>query len=91
MHNYQNSFLGFAAHLTEEEAQDIARKPGVVSVFPDPILKLHTTRSWDFLKYQTGVETDFRPSTYNVTNSHAASDIIIGVLDTGSKQTSISI
>lgn len=83
VHNYQNSFLGFAAHLTEEEAQDIARKPGVVSVFPDPILKLHTTRSWDFLKYQTGVEIDFRPSTYNITNSHATSDIVIGVLDTG--------
>ncbi|KAK1441035.1 hypothetical protein QVD17_06871 [Tagetes erecta] len=84
LHNYQNSFLGFAAHLTEEEANDIARRPGVVSVFRDPLLKLHTTRSWDFLQYQTGLETNFRSSAkYNISSSNAASDIIIGVMDTG--------
>lgn len=87
MHNYQNGFLGFAAHLTEEEANDIARKPGVVSVFADPLLRLHTTRSWDFLKYQTGVETGFRSSAkYNISGSNAASDIIIGVMDTGTSE-----
>ncbi|KVI07753.1 Peptidase S8/S53 domain-containing protein [Cynara cardunculus var. scolymus] len=46
VHNYRNAFLGFAARLTKTEAQDIARKPGVVSVFPDPLFKLHTTRIW---------------------------------------------
>ncbi|KAJ0917060.1 putative tripeptidyl-peptidase II [Helianthus annuus] len=84
VHNYQNSFLGFAARLTKEEANDIARQPGVVSVFPDPLLKLHTTRSWDFLQYQTSVETNLRPSDkYNYSSSNAASDIIIGIMDTG--------
>ncbi|KAI3797006.1 hypothetical protein L1987_39695 [Smallanthus sonchifolius] len=84
LHNYQNSFLGFAAHLTKKEADDIARKPGVVSVFPDPVLQLHTTRSWDFLKYHTGVEFDSRHSAkYNVSSSHTASDTIIGIMDTG--------
>ncbi|XP_071703413.1 CO(2)-response secreted protease-like [Rutidosis leptorrhynchoides] len=84
VHNYQNSFLGFAAHLTEKDAQDIAQKPGVVSVFPDPILQLHTTRSWDFLKYQTLVETDIPTrAAYNVSNSNEASDVVIGVMDTG--------
>ncbi|KAI3724500.1 hypothetical protein L2E82_36280 [Cichorium intybus] len=86
VHNYQNSFLGFAAHLTDKEAKDMEQKPGVVSVFPDPILKLHTTRSWDFLKYQTGVETDFKPKA----RSNAASDLIIGVLDTGIWPESVS-
>ncbi|XP_023756878.1 CO(2)-response secreted protease [Lactuca sativa] len=76
---YQNSFLGFAARLTDKEAKDMAEKPGVVSVFPDPVLQLHTTRSWDFLKYQMGVETDFKPAK----SSNAPSDLIIGVLDTG--------
>lgn len=84
VHNYRNGFSGFAARLTKTEAQDIARKPGVVSVFPDPLFKLHTTRSWDFLKYQTGVETDFRSSSmYKTSIPNAPSDIIIGVLDTG--------
>ncbi|XP_071696604.1 CO(2)-response secreted protease-like [Rutidosis leptorrhynchoides] len=85
VHNYQNSFLGFAAHLTEKEAQDIALNPGVVSVFPDPVLQLHTTRSWDFLKYQTLVEANIRQTSaaYNISSSHAASDVVIGVMDTG--------
>lgn len=84
VHNYQNSFLGFAVRLTKKEANDIAQQPGVVSVFPDPVLKLHTTRSWDFLKYQTGVEIDFRSSaTYNTSSSNEASDVVIGVMDTG--------
>ncbi|KAJ0466620.1 putative tripeptidyl-peptidase II [Helianthus annuus] len=84
LHNYKNSFLGFAAHLTKKEADDIARKPGVVSVFPDPVLQLHTTRSWDFLKYHSGVELDSKHSAkYNISSSNAASDIIIGIMDTG--------
>nr|XP_043633866.1 CO(2)-response secreted protease [Erigeron canadensis] len=83
VHNYQNSFLGFAAHLTQKEANEIARKPGVVSVFPDPVLQLHTTRSWDFLKYQTLVEPQYFRSRYNISSFNEASDVIIGVLDTG--------
>ncbi|KAF7141202.1 hypothetical protein RHSIM_Rhsim06G0018000 [Rhododendron simsii] len=48
---------GFAARLSKEEANSIAQRLGVVSVFPDLLLKLHTTGSWDFLKYQTDLET----------------------------------
>ncbi|XP_076927053.1 CO(2)-response secreted protease-like [Bidens hawaiensis] len=81
LHNYQNSFLGFAAHLTKTEADDIAQRPGVVSVFPDPVLQLHTTRSWDFLKYHSGVEI---VSSHSAKHSiSAASDTIIGIMDTG--------
>lgn len=48
----------------------------VVSVFPDPILELHTTRSWDFLG------SYYSTNNYNY---HASSnyDVIIGVIDTG--------
>ncbi|MED6106380.1 hypothetical protein PIB30_004153 [Stylosanthes scabra] len=81
VHNYKHGFSGFAARLTKEEANSIAQKPGVVSVFPDPILKLHTTRSWEFLKYQTHVKIDSRPNTA-LPNSQS-SDTIIGILDTG--------
>ncbi|KAK4275082.1 hypothetical protein QN277_018221 [Acacia crassicarpa] len=77
VHNYKNGFSGFAAHLSQEEADSIAKKPGVVSVFKDPILKLHTTRSWDFLNHQTQVKID------SVSASSSSSDTIIGILDTG--------
>ncbi|XP_028118691.1 CO(2)-response secreted protease-like [Camellia sinensis] len=48
----------------------------VVSIFPDPILQLHTTRSWDFLESESGI-----PSSHKY--QHITSDVIIGVIDTG--------
>ncbi|KAL0351729.1 UNVERIFIED_CONTAM: CO(2)-response secreted protease [Sesamum calycinum] len=80
--NYNKGFSGFAARLSEEEAKSIAQRPGVVSVFPDPVLQLHTTRSWDFLKYQTAVKIDSTP-TSPIDSSSAGADTIIGILDTG--------
>ncbi|CAN6485258.1 unnamed protein product [Victoria cruziana] len=80
IYSYRKAFSGFAAHLSETEAAAIANKPGVVSVFPDPVLELHTTRSWDFL--QLGISED----VYHRSSSEASSsgaDTIIGVLDTG--------
>ncbi|KAG5018202.1 hypothetical protein JHK87_014057 [Glycine soja] len=82
--NYKHGFSGFAARLSKEEANSIAQKPGVVSVFPDPILKLHTTRSWDFLKSQTRVNIDTKPNTLSG-SSFSSSDVILGVLDTEEK------
>ncbi|KAL9312576.1 hypothetical protein ACSQ67_018028 [Phaseolus vulgaris] len=79
--NYKHGFSGFAARLSKEEADSIAQKPGVVSVFPDPILKLHTTRSWYFLEQQTRVEVDTKPNT--LSNFSSSSDIILGIIDTG--------
>ncbi|KAJ7957899.1 Subtilisin-like protease [Quillaja saponaria] len=79
LHNYKHGFSGFAARLTEEDALSIAQKPGVVSVFPDPIIKLHTTRSWDFLKYQTSIKIDSKPNN----SSTSSDDTVIGILDTG--------
>lgn len=46
---------------------------GVVSVFPNGMKKLHTTRSWDFLGFPQDVQT--APAN--------ESDIIVGMLDTG--------
>ncbi|XWS25936.1 hypothetical protein CRYUN_Cryun27aG0110000 [Craigia yunnanensis] len=82
VHTYKNGFSGFAAFLSAEEAHSIAERPGVVSVFPDPVLELHTTRSWDFLKYQTSVEIESNPNSDSDSTSHD-SDAIIGILDTG--------
>ncbi|KAG6621222.1 hypothetical protein I3842_Q027600 [Carya illinoinensis] len=72
LYSYKRSFNGFAAKLTEEEAQKMAGMEGVVSVFPNKQKKLHTTRSWDFLGFPQHVE-----------RTTVESDIIIGVLDSG--------
>ncbi|KAL6212763.1 hypothetical protein ACLB2K_017981 [Fragaria x ananassa] len=87
----RHGFSGFAARLSEE-ALLMAQKPGVVSVFPDHLLKLHTTHSWDFLEYQTELEIDSFPNSISENNDAAGDDTppdskgfdtIIGILDTG--------
>ncbi|KAF3433609.1 hypothetical protein FNV43_RR24711 [Rhamnella rubrinervis] len=72
IYSYQRSFNGFAAKLTKEEADQIAGMKGVVSVFPNQKLKLHTTKSWDFIGFPL-----------NVKRSNVESDIIVGVVDSG--------
>ncbi|XP_019449336.1 PREDICTED: CO(2)-response secreted protease-like [Lupinus angustifolius] len=79
IHHYSHAFSGFSAMLTESEASAISGHDGVVSVFPDPILQLHTTRSWDFIESDLGMKHSDTP-TYQ---QHLSSDIIIGVIDTG--------
>ncbi|KAK2983375.1 hypothetical protein RJ640_020815 [Escallonia rubra] len=82
--SYKHGFSGFAARLSEKEAQTIAEKPGVVSVFPDPLLQLHTTRSWDFLKYQTDLEIlNVSSGSDSSSKSPGSETTIIGILDTG--------
>ncbi|ESQ34780.1 hypothetical protein EUTSA_v10006858mg [Eutrema salsugineum] len=83
-HRYKHGFSGFAAHLSEEEARIMANQPGVVSVFPDQILPLHTTRSWDFLvqeSYQR--ETYFTDMNSQPELDVAVGDTIIGFIDSG--------
>lgn len=82
VHSYHHGFTGFAVRLSESEAQQLAMHPGVVSVFPDPVFQLHTTRSWDFLLYETSLLIDSNPHSSPDLPSQA-SDTIIGILDTG--------
>jgi hypothetical protein len=51
----------------------------VVSVFQDPILELHTTRSWDFLDSDLGMKPP-PATTHQISSTH---DIIIALIDTG--------
>ncbi|KAL0008343.1 hypothetical protein SO802_009845 [Lithocarpus litseifolius] len=71
--SYTRSFNGFVARLTDSEKQRLSNMEGVISVFPSKILKLHTTRSWDFVGLPESATR----------NAQAESDIIIGLLDTG--------
>ncbi|RVW26973.1 Cucumisin [Vitis vinifera] len=43
--------MGFAAKLSDEEVTRFADMDGVVSVLPNSMLELHTTRSWDFMGF----------------------------------------
>ncbi|KAM7255803.1 hypothetical protein ACFE04_011544 [Oxalis oulophora] len=72
--SYKRSFNGFAAKLTDNEAQQMSSMENVVSVFPSRTHYLETTRSWDFM--------GFNDSTIKLKNS-TGSDIIIGVIDSG--------
>lgn len=94
---YKHGFSGFAARLSEAEAAALRRKPGVVSVFADPVYHLHTTRSWDFLQQTAAVKIDaaaaaarrhayHKPAATAVDpspSSSPAADTIIGLLDSG--------
>ncbi|XAR61627.1 Tripeptidyl-peptidase II [Bertholletia excelsa] len=84
VHTYSHGFTGFAARLSEEEASSIAKRPGVVSVFPDPVLKVQTTRSWDFLDDEADLLTIARLAYGSGSSSSSqGSDTIIGIMDTG--------
>ncbi|KAB5557710.1 hypothetical protein DKX38_008619 [Salix brachista] len=82
VYSYEHGISGFAARLSAAEAKSISKNPGVVSVFPDPVYQLHTTRSWDFLKYGTDVKIDLSPNSDSNLSSRG-NDVIIGILDTG--------
>lgn len=57
--------------------------PGVVSVIPNHIHKLHTTRSWDFI----GIHHSCSRAGFN--ESNLGEGTIIGVIDSGSNYTFI--
>ncbi|CAL5345509.1 unnamed protein product [Camellia sinensis] len=72
IHSYGRSFNGFVAKLLPHEATRLAEKENVVSVFPNTVRELHTTRSWDFLGMHEKVRR----------NDKVESNLIIGILDT---------
>lgn len=79
-YSYTKHINGFAAHLDHDLAYEISKHPEVVSVFPNKALKLHTTRSWDFL----GLEhNSYVPSSSIWRKARFGEDTIIANLDTG--------
>ncbi|OEL23522.1 Subtilisin-like protease SBT3.3, partial [Dichanthelium oligosanthes] len=76
-YSYKHGFSGFAAMLTEDQAENLAELPEVISVTPNKKHELMTTRSWDFLglNYQ-------QPSELLQRSNHGG-DIIVGMIDTG--------
>ncbi|TVU02038.1 hypothetical protein EJB05_52502, partial [Eragrostis curvula] len=73
VYHYTRSLHGFAARLTEEEKNNLAALPGVLSIHERVVYRPQTTRSWDFL----GLPLHEHPSL------PFEQDVIIGVIDTG--------
>ncbi|CAI0374240.1 unnamed protein product [Linum tenue] len=85
-YSYTSHINGFTAILDDEEAAEIAKHPGVVSVFPDQKRKLHTTNSWRFMMLDKEIDTP--TGKRNVPNelwkaARFGENVIIGNLDTG--------
>ncbi|XP_031259107.1 subtilisin-like protease SBT3.5 [Pistacia vera] len=77
LYSYKHGFSGFAARLTETQAKNIAEFPGVLQVIPNRIVKLHTTRSWEF------IGLNYHSSKNLLTESNMGEGTIIGVIDSG--------
>ncbi|RVW89005.1 Subtilisin-like protease SBT3.6 [Vitis vinifera] len=77
LYSYRHGFSGFAAKLTEAQAQAVSELPGVVQVMPSRLHVLKTTRSWDYLGLSSHSSTNLLHET------NMGDGIIIGLLDTG--------
>lgn len=78
VHVYKTVFHGFSARLTQEQAQELKSRPGVLSVLPDKLRQIQTTRSPEFL----GLLSTNNPSGL-LKESDSGSNVVIGILDTG--------
>ncbi|XP_020212922.1 subtilisin-like protease SBT1.1 [Cajanus cajan] len=72
---YETTLFGFASQLSNKQLEYLNQVEGFLSAIPDELLALHTTYSPHFLGLQNG------RGLWNASN--LASDVIIGVLDTG--------
>ncbi|KAA8522322.1 hypothetical protein F0562_013317 [Nyssa sinensis] len=77
IYSYGKSFNGFAAKLTDEEVARFSEMEGVASVIPNHILKLHTTRSWDFMDSLGNGNVNPVPA------DSQEGDVVVALLDTG--------
>ncbi|WOK98499.1 subtilisin-like protease SBT3.18 isoform X1 [Canna indica] len=77
VYSYKHGFSGFAAMLNSTQATTLASFDGVISVFRSKMLKLHTTRSWDFMGLNFGSQ-----QRIPLQLDHG-DDIVVGILDSG--------
>ncbi|RAL43845.1 hypothetical protein DM860_014346 [Cuscuta australis] len=75
LYTYGRAVHGFSARLTRFQASELQNVPGVISVLPDQVRRVHTTHTPQFL----GLSQSFGIWP----NAEYADDVIVGVLDTG--------
>lgn len=78
VYSYRHGFRGFAARLTDDQASQISKIPGVVSVFPNGKRRLHTTHSWDFM----GLLDDETMEVLGYDTKNQV-NVVVGFIDTG--------
>ncbi|KAG2550956.1 hypothetical protein PVAP13_9KG364383 [Panicum virgatum] len=76
IYSYSDVFPGFAARLTDEEADALRATDGCVRLYPEVFLPLATTRSPGFLGLHLGNEGFWSRSGFG-------RGVVIGILDTG--------
>lgn len=87
LYSYKNSFNGYAAVLTPDEASRLSELDEVVSVIRSDPRKysMHTTRSWEFLGLE-GVKGSWNPHKMEgglLQKAKHGRGVIVGVLDSG--------
>ncbi|WJX82457.1 hypothetical protein P8452_65211 [Trifolium repens] len=75
LYAYETNMFGFAATLSEKQLKHLNQVDGFLSAIPDELLTLHTTYTPHFLGLTRGKGLWSAPNL--------ASDVIIGVLDSG--------
>lgn len=75
LYSYENVVHGFSTRITAAEAELLQKQDGILSVVPELVYELHTTRTPEFLGLGKGSES--------FPASGSVSDVIVGVLDTG--------
>ncbi|CAM0943717.1 unnamed protein product [Alopecurus aequalis] len=75
LYSYSHAATGFAARLTAPQAARLASTRSVLTVVPDVMQELHTTLTPSFL--------GLTPSSGLLPASNGATDVVIGVIDTG--------
>ncbi|PON53618.1 Subtilase [Trema orientale] len=78
VYTYRHGFRGFAAKLTDQQASQISKMAGVVSVFQNSKRKIHTTHSWDFM----GLLDDETMEVLGYSTKNQV-NVVIGFIDTG--------
>jgi hypothetical protein len=81
LHNYNLTFNGFSAQLTEAQAMALKASGRVLSVTPSELRKADTTRTPGFLGISNpgGLWSQLDAASHNIKGE----DVIIGVIDTG--------
>ncbi|KAK1579612.1 PA domain-containing protein [Colletotrichum navitas] len=93
LYTYQNTLNGYAAKITDEQADALRAQPGVLSVRPDHVYQLQTTRTPAFLglensallgrdAYGVGPES-YLEERDGLNGTSAESNLVVGVFDGG--------
>ncbi|KAL6635232.1 hypothetical protein ACP70R_027903 [Stipagrostis hirtigluma subsp. patula] len=75
LYSYAHAATGFAARLTRNQAAHLESQPSVLAVVPDKMLQLHTTMTPSFLGLSASSDL--------LMESDGATDVVIGVIDSG--------